>query len=97
MLFPVEPEAFWQQIRLIIREEVARSQKETVSLETRFQTPGLTYKPLYEIHEVCSFFEVTRQTIYYWVRHGKLRPYFIRSRVYFLYNDIQELLRGKET
>ncbi len=28
MLFPYEPEHFWEQIRLIIREEIIRKEKE---------------------------------------------------------------------
>ncbi|MEJ7677949.1 MAG: helix-turn-helix domain-containing protein [Segetibacter sp.] len=49
-----------------------------------FETPGLTNKPLYKIAEVCALFHVTKPTIYDWVKHGKLKPYKIRSRVYFL-------------
>jgi excisionase family DNA binding protein len=91
MLFPFEPEQFWQAIRQIIREEVGDLEKQKVPTTT-FETTGLTYKPLYKIAEVCAFFHVTKPTIYDWVRHGKLKPYKIRSRVYFLHQDIQQLL-----
>jgi excisionase family DNA binding protein len=91
MLFPYEPEQFWQSIRQIIREEVQCIDKQKTS-PPFFQTPGLTKKPLYKIAEVCALFHVTKPTIYDWVRHGKLKPYKIRSRVYFLSADIQQLL-----
>lgn len=42
--------------------------------------------------EVCAIFKVTKPTIYDWIKHGKLKPYKIRSRVYFLWNDIQQLI-----
>jgi excisionase family DNA binding protein len=92
MLFPFEPEQFWQSLRQIIREECNQAEK-TKQPAPSFETPGMTYKPLYKIAEVCALFRITKPTIYDWVKHGKLKPYKIRSRVYFLHNDIQTLLR----
>lgn len=92
MLFPYEPEQFWQSIRQIIREEVTQAEKQRPD-PPNYQTPGLTYKPLYKIAEVCALFNVTKPTIYDWIRHGKLKPFKIRSRVYFLWQDIQQLLQ----
>jgi excisionase family DNA binding protein len=91
ILFPYEPEQFWQSIRQIIREEVNSIEKQR-PISPTFETPGMTYKPLYKIAEVCTLFHITKPTIYDWVRHGKLKPYKIRSRVYFLWQDIQQLL-----
>lgn len=91
MLFPYEPNEFWEHMREIIREEISKKTKEEQTA-TAFQTPGLTYKPLLKVAEVCSFFHVSRPTIYDWIKHGKLKPYRIRRSVYFLWNDIQELL-----
>ncbi len=93
MLFPYEPEKYWEQLRSIIKEEVQSVTKQAISAPT-FDIPGLTYKPLYKIIEVCQLFNISRPTIYDWVKHGKLKPYKIRSRVYFLYNDIQGLLEN---
>lgn len=95
ILLPVELDQFWQQIRLIIREEMKTLQTNHAQ-EPVYETSGLTYKPLYKMAEVCAMFKVTRPTIYDWIRHGKLKPYKIRSRVYFLWNNIQQLL-GAET
>ncbi|MBN8876888.1 MAG: helix-turn-helix domain-containing protein [Sphingobacteriales bacterium] len=95
MLFPFSPAEYWQQIRQIIREEVGRM--ETRPTSPAFETPGMTYKPLYKIAEVCALLHITKPTIYDWVKHGKLKPYKIRSRVYFLWQDIQQLLRPNET
>lgn len=92
ILFPYEPGEYWQQIRQIIREEVNNIEKQKPA-PASFETPGLTYKPLYKIAEVCALFHVTKPTIYEWVKHGKLKPYKIRSRVYFLWQDIQNLLQ----
>lgn len=91
ILFPCEPEQFWQQIRSIIREEVASKQNQPGAAPL-YETPGLTYKPLYKITELCTLFQVTKPTIYDWIKHGKLKPVKIRSRVYFLWQDVQQLL-----
>jgi len=91
VLFPYEPEEFWEHIRLIIREEIIKSTKEK-PLTAVTETQGLTYKPLFKIAEVCNVFHVTRPTIYEWIKDGKLKPYKIRRRVYFLWNDIQQLV-----
>ncbi|MBN8876824.1 MAG: helix-turn-helix domain-containing protein [Sphingobacteriales bacterium] len=92
ILFPYEPEEFWQRIREIIREEIKAGGK--VASSVSFETPGMVYKPLYKMDEVCTMFKVTRPTIYDWVKHGKLKPFKIRSRVYFLWGDIQSLLQS---
>ncbi len=67
ILIPFEPEEFWSQIRIIIREEVSRNQKEHPVFASIIGTPGLTEKPLCKIQEVCCLFKVTKPTIYDWI------------------------------
>jgi excisionase family DNA binding protein len=94
ILIPFEPEDFWAQIRVIIREEVSRNQKEPTFKPSLIETPGLTEKPLYKIAEICSLFKITKPTIYDWIKHGKLKRVKIRSRVYFLGSDIRKLMQA---
>ncbi len=94
ILIPFEPEEFWTQIRLIIREEVSRNQKEQPVSTSIMETPALTEKPLYKIQEICSLFKVTKPTIYDWIKHGKIKRVKIRSRVYFLGSDIKQLMQA---
>ena len=54
ILIPLEQEKFWMQIREIIRDEVSKAEKYKRE-NTSYETPGLTYKPLYKITEVCTF------------------------------------------
>lgn len=93
ILIPFEPEEFWQQIRLIIREEVARNQEMKPAIDNVMETPGLTEKPLFKMEEICNLFKVTKPTIYDWIKHGKLRRVKIRSRVYFLGSEIRQLMQ----
>lgn len=95
ILFPYDPEKFWIRIRQVISEEIIKMEKKTISPIT-YETPGMTYKPLYKIGELCNIFQVTKPTIYDWIKHGKLKPFKVRSRVYFLWNDIEELLQGSD-
>ena len=90
ILFPYEPESFWNQIRLIIREEISKMENKATT-PIKYDVPGMNYKPLYKIAEVCSIFHVSKPTIYDWIKHGKLIPFKVRSRVYFLWNDIEKL------
>jgi excisionase family DNA binding protein len=92
ILFPYEPTEYWQNIRQIIREEMARIEKDSRPKGNILETPGLTYKPLLKITELCSLFQVTKPTIYSWIKAGKLKPVKVRSRVYFLFQDVQKLM-----
>jgi excisionase family DNA binding protein len=93
ILIPMDAGEFWDRIRLIVREEVQRLEKAQADIKpSEFVTPGLTYKPLYKLGEVKQLLQVSRTTVYEWIKHGKLKPYKIRSRVYFLWDDIQRLL-----
>ena len=91
LLFPYEPTEYWQNIRQIIREEVAKIENDTQK-GNLLETPGLTYKPLLKITELCTLFQVTKPTIYSWIKAGKLKPVKVRSRVYFLFQDVQKLM-----
>jgi len=87
ILVPFEPEEFWTQIRLIIREEVSMKQKEKPINSNISDSPGFTEKPLYKIQEICSLFKVSKPTIYDWIKHGKLKKVKIRS------TDVRQLMQ----
>lgn len=95
MLFPYDPEQFWRSMRQIIREEVGNMEAKG-RVPSIYETPGMTNKPLYKIAEVCLLFQVTKPTIYEWIRCGKLKPLKIQSRVFFLWQDIQQLLQSSQ-
>ncbi len=95
ILFPYPPIEYWEKIRNIIREEVEKKDKPNSSLHSA-ETPGMTYKPLYKVEEVCSIFSVSRQTIYQWIDQGLLKPHKVRSRVYFLWTDLESLIKGQK-
>jgi predicted DNA-binding transcriptional regulator AlpA len=93
ILIPMEADQLMELIRIVVKEELDKFSTRQISLN--YKTPGLTYKPLYKMDEVCQMFEITPPTVYDWIKRGKLKPKKIRSRVFFLWNDIQELLLEK--
>jgi len=91
ILIPYEPSQFWEQMRKIIREEIKEFEKGTAFTEVR-GVPGLKHKPLYKISDLCAFFHVSKPTIYDWCKTGKLNPYKIGSRTFFLWADVHKFL-----
>lgn len=92
ILIPFEPNQFWEQIRKIIREEIKEFENGPAFTGVR-GVPGLKHKPLYKVSDLCSFFHVSKPTIYEWCKTGRISPYKIGSRTYFLYDDVQGLLK----
>lgn len=46
MLFPYEPEAYWNQIQIIIWEEIDKVTTRQIPVPNVTKVGGLTYKPL---------------------------------------------------
>ena len=91
ILFPISPEEYWQKLS----EVVDRALNDKIKTGGYPATPpGMTSRPLLSIKEVCDLFQITKPTIYEWTRHGKLKPYKVRTRVYFLVADIETLLKS---
>src|ERR1700709_230939 len=90
MLFPMEPKKFGGHLKTII-EEVVNQKNDSISKQTSVQNPPL--KKLLKVKEVCELLHVSKPTIYEWLKQGKLRSIKIESRRYFLWEDIEELIR----
>lgn len=94
ILIPYEPDAFWEEIRKIVHDELSKLDLSRPSVSSESEVLGLTYKPLYNMNEICKFFGISKQTVYDWTKNGILKPVKIQSRVYFLYQDVQLLLKS---
>jgi excisionase family DNA binding protein len=90
MLFPMEPVEFWSHLKTII-EEVVDQKNSPISKQTSVQDPPL--KKLLKAKEVCELFQVSKPTIYEWLKQGKLKSIKIESRRYFLWEDIEDLIQ----
>lgn len=84
MLLPIEPQAFWQQMKEIVEQVVN---------ESKLQPSGKhTERPLLKVKEVCEIFHVSKPTLYDWLKQGKIKSVKIQSRRYFRSEDIDELI-----
>ncbi len=92
MLFPYEPEELWQKIRELLRSELQRAKTDNSNVVT-YEVTGMTQKPLYKAHEVCTMLQISRQTLHKWAKEGILKPYKIKSRVFYLWADIEKLVK----
>src|SRR5678816_3321223 len=90
MLFPITPAEFWKQIRSTIEEVV----KENIN-QTSAQPPTdhLPEKALLKASDVCAVFQVSKPTLYDWLRQNKLKSFKIKSRRYFLRTEIEALIK----
>jgi len=80
----MEQEIFWKKMRAIIREEVVFCLK-TFSMSSR-------HEKAYTISEFCEKFQISKPTLYEWIKIGKITPVKIGRRVFFNRKDVDELL-----
>ena len=90
MLFPMAPAEFWKQIKTTIEEVVNEK------INQPFQPPPTDHLPekaLLKASDVCAIFQVSKPTLYDWLKQDKLRSFKIKSRRYFLRSDIEVMIR----
>jgi predicted DNA-binding transcriptional regulator AlpA len=94
MLFPMAPAEFWKQIRSTIEEVVKANNNQTAMQPP--PTNHLPEKALLKLSDVCAVFQVSKPTLYDWIRQNKLKSFKIKSRRYFLRTDIEAMIRSHE-
>ena len=93
MLFPITPTEFWKQIRATIDEVVTEKLSQQLPLQT---SPHLPEKVLLKATDVCKIFQVSRPTLYEWMKQKKLKSFKIKSRRYFSRTDIEAVIHGQD-
>lgn len=79
------PEQFEQRFELILKAQFDSLKAEL--LPVREKEEYLTRK------QVADLFQIELSTLHNWCKKGKLKPYGIGSRVYFLRSDIEKALQ----
>ena len=95
ILFPMAPAEFWKQIKTTIEEVV--NEKINQSFQPPQSTSHLPEKALLKASDVCAIFQVSKPTLYDWLKQDKLRSFKIKSRRYFLRSDIEAMIRRETT
>ncbi len=94
MLFPITPSEFWKQIRITIDEVVTEKLKHQNLSPTKSHLPE---KVLLKVSDVCEIFQVSKPTLYEWLKQNKLKSFKIKSRRYFNRADIDNLINQTRT
>ena len=93
MLFPIAPSEFWKQIKIIIEDVIAEKLK-----QQKFTPPNshLPEKPLLKASDVCEIFQVSKPTLYQWLKQKKVKSFKVKSRRYFNRSDIDALINNSQ-
>jgi Helix-turn-helix domain len=78
VVFLYDPEEFWEHIRQLIREELAKAADR---------------QAIYSTADLCRLFQIQPATVDDWAGRGILKPVKIRGQVYFLHSDLEHLFR----
>ncbi len=93
MLFPITPSEFWKQIRIIIEQVIAEKLSQQKISQSNSHLPK---KALLKASDVCAIFQVSKPTLYEWLKQKKLKSFKIKSRRYFSREDIDAIIRGND-
>lgn len=89
MLFPITPTEYWKQIRTTIEEVVTEKLNQQNLPLTKSHLPE---KALLKASDVCEIFQVSKPTLYEWLKQKKLKSFKIKSRRYFKREDIDAMI-----
>ncbi len=89
MLFPITPTEFWKQIRTTIDEVITERLSKQIINQSHTNLPE---KTLLKATDVCAIFQVSKPTLYEWLKQKKLKSFKIKSRRFFLRTDIEALI-----
>lgn len=91
MLFPMSSVEFWKQMKSMMEEVV--EQKISASILKDLPPSHLPEKALLKATEVCQIFQVSKPTLYEWMKQDKLKSFKIKSRRYFSRADIEAVIK----
>lgn len=92
MLFPVSQVEFWKQMKQLV-EEVVDARISVDIIHPPNTGTFLPEKALLKLSDVCQIFQVSKPTVYDWMKQGKIRSFKIRSRRYILRSDIEAIIQ----
>lgn len=92
MMVPMSQTEFWDKMQTVMEKVV----------EAKFKTAPapipsslIPEKALLKATEVCAIFQVSKPTLYEWMKQNKLSSFKIQSRRYFSRADIEALIQQK--
>ncbi|WP_295233451.1 helix-turn-helix domain-containing protein [Sediminibacterium sp.] len=89
MMFPYSQEEFWERMTKVVEKVV---EAKLTTLNTQPPLTLLPEKALLKAAEVCTIFQVSKPTLYEWLKQNKIASFKIRSRRYFARQDIEAII-----
>ncbi len=90
---PITPSEFWKQIRITIDEVITEKLSQQSLQQHNAHLPD---KALLKATDVCKIFQVSKPTLYEWLKQNKLKSFKIKSRRYFSRADIEAVIHQSE-
>lgn len=80
---------FWDKMQRVV-EKVVEAKLTTATASTPTLIPE---KALLKASEVCTIFQISKPTLYEWLKQNKIASFKIQSRRYFARTDIEAIIR----
>ena len=79
----ISEDRFKELIREVVRDEIA-------------QVNHTETEDLIKAQEVCEYLQVSKVTLYKWLKQGKVTGYHLGTRLFFKKSEIENSLKKKE-
>jgi excisionase family DNA binding protein len=89
MMVPMTQTEFWNKMQSVV-ERVVEAKLTTPTSSTPTLIPE---KALLKASEVCTIFQISKPTLYEWLKQNKIASFKIQSRRYFSRQDIEAIIR----
>lgn len=90
MMVPMTQTEFWDKMQSVV-EKVVEAKLTTAS--SSIPATLLPEKALLKAAEVCSIFQISKPTLYEWLKQNKIASFKIQSRRYFSRQDIEAIIQ----
>ena len=92
MMFPYSQAEFWEKMTNVVEKVV---EAKLTRANTPIASSLIPERPLLKASEVCTIFQVSKPTLYEWLKQNKIASFKIQSRRYFARQDIEAIIRQK--
>ena len=89
MMIPMTQTEFWDKMQSVV-EKVVEAKLTTATTSNPTLIPE---KALLKASEVCTIFQISKPTLYEWLKQNKIASFKIQSRRYFSRQDIEDIIR----
>lgn len=90
MMVPMTQTEFWDKMQSVV-EKVVEAKLTTAT--SSISATLIPEKALLKASEVCTIFQISKPTLYEWLKQKKIASFKIQSRRYFSRQDIEAIIR----